>query len=80
MLTGYPEKVGWNCDANKAIFLHKNLSFRFDAVLEASPHPGIGVTRNIDSCSGDEIIPTSLSVAGSLYTMAAAYPYHEVRV
>lgn len=57
MLPWYPMKICRNRNANKATVLYKDLSFRVDAILEACSKPSVDVTRNVNSCSGDEVIP-----------------------
>jgi len=60
MLSGGPVEIGWNCDASEAIFFDGNLRFLIDAILEASPKPGVDVTWNIDSCCGDKVVPVDV--------------------
>lgn len=80
MLPRYPVKINRNFDANKAVVFCKNPSFRVDAIFEARPKPGVDVTRDIDSCSSDKVIPAPLLMAVLLYSMVPDSSYHEVRV
>ena len=61
MLSGFPVEFGWNCDASKAIVFYEDLGFLADAILEASPKPGVGVTRNIYGGCGDKVVPAEVS-------------------
>ena len=80
MLSGFPSGFGWNCDANKAIFFYEDLGFLTDAILEASPKPGVDITRNIYGRGGNKIVPTDVSMPVSWYGMIPGYSYHDVRV
>jgi hypothetical protein len=80
MLTGLPIEFGWNCDASKAVVFYEELGFLTDAILEASPKPGVDVTRNIYGGCSDKIIPVDVSMHASCYVTIADDSYHEVRV
>jgi hypothetical protein len=65
MLSGAPIEVGWDCYTSKAIVFYEYLSFLADAILEASPKPGVDVTRDIYGGCSDEVIPVEESMSAS---------------
>ena len=65
MLSGFPIEFGGNCDAGKAIVFYKDLGFLADAILEASPKPGVDVTRNIYGGCSDKVVPMEVSMPAS---------------
>jgi hypothetical protein len=80
MLSRLPIKFGWDCDANKAIVFYEDLSFLTNAILEASPKPGVNGTRNIYGGCSDKIVPADVSMPASCYVTVVDDSYHEVRV
>jgi hypothetical protein len=80
MLSGFPIKFGWNCDASEAIVFYKDLGLLTDTILKESPRPGVEVTRNVYGRCRDKIVPASVLVPASSYVTVANDPHHEVRV
>jgi hypothetical protein len=64
MLAWPPVKLSWNSNANEAAVIHRQRGFLSDPILEACPQPRIYITRDVDCCCSDEVIPVNTSVMG----------------